>query len=75
MVYYIICFVAGVVIGAVAGVLIYKRKKKMKQSATFVMDFSDPAKDICRLEIEEDLNLIYEKDYILVKIERKESQE
>lgn len=73
--WYILGFAVGIVVGLILHFMVPNRQKKQKPSATFVMDFSDPMKDVCRLELEEDINAIYEKDYILVKIERKESQE
>lgn len=63
----------GIIIGLfVGGLLFYiydKRiRRKQKPSGRFVMDFSDPTKDICRLELDEDLNSIYTKKSIMLDI-------
>lgn len=53
------------------------RNKIDKYSGSFVIDLSDPMKDICRLELEEDLDSIYSKQHIrlLVKTIGDDSQE
>ena len=66
---YILLFLLGVLVGAIAMLIV---KKFEKTAGTFVMDFSDPLKDICRLELSEDLNVIYTKKRISLKIEAHE---
>lgn len=40
---------------------------------TFHMDFSDPNKDVCRLDFDEDINKIYKRKYIILKVETKDA--
>ena len=60
-------YVIGLIVGAIATLAIV-RLIKPKPSGTFYMDFSDPNKDICRLDLEEDPNDIYTKKYIILKV-------
>ena len=39
-----------------------------KPAGTFVIDFSDPTKDVCRLELDVSLSEIYSKKRILLNI-------
>ena len=59
-----ICF--GLLFGLLAGILLSKHKKKV--SGSFVIDFSDPMKDVCRLELEEEIYSIYEKKQIVLNV-------
>ena len=61
-----ILFFAGLFVGI--GLMIPIRRKP-KPSGVFVMDFSDPLKDVCRLELVEDLNSIYQKKQIVLDIQ------
>ena len=70
MFYFTIGFLAGALIGLI--VHITSKHKVPKVSGTFIMDFSDPLKDVCRLDLEEDLNSIYVKDYIVLKVDSHE---
>lgn len=70
---YIILFFAGGLVGMLAS-YIYNKVHKPKTSGTFVMDFSDPTRDACRLVLEENLNDIYKKKYMILQIETHESQ-
>ena len=55
--------------GAVSALLIYFLfKDRSKPSGTFVMDFTNPKKDVCKLELDEDLNTIYSKKYIKLRV-------
>lgn len=71
------------IVGFVTGLLtcLYiwhlSNSRKKNYSGSFVIDLSDPMKDICRLELEEDLDSIYSKQHIslLVKTIGKDSQE
>lgn len=58
-------FLIGLFIG---GLLFYIFVDRTKPSGTFVIDFSDPVKDVCRIELDENLNQIYEKKQITLKV-------
>ena len=62
----------GIILGMLIGGLLFyifnKRKQQQRPSGRFVIDFSDPMKDICRLELDEDLNSIYMKKSILLDV-------
>lgn len=58
-------FVIGIFVGALLCWLFAERKKP---SGTFVIDVSDPAKDVCRLELEENINSIWSKKQIILKV-------
>lgn len=58
-------FVIGIIVGAL---LFYVFVDRKRSSGTFVIDLSDPDKDICRLDLHEDLNDIYSKKSIMLKI-------
>lgn len=62
----VLLFLGGLFLGIGLTVIL---GKKQKPSGTFVMDFSDPLKDICRLELAEDLNSIYQKKQIILTVE------
>ena len=61
----LVIFAVGVVIGCI---LYYAFAERKKSAGTFVIDFSDPMKDICRLELDEDINTLYSKKYISLKV-------
>lgn len=58
-------FVIGLFVGGLLFWLFFDRKKP---SGKFIMDFSDPAKDICRLELDESLDSIWSKKKIVLKV-------
>lgn len=58
-------FVVGIAVGMILYYVFCSRKKT---SGTFVIDFTDPEKDVCRLEMDESLIDIYEKDHIILKV-------
>ena len=58
-------FVVGIVVGLI---LFFAFGKVKKPSGTFVIDLSDPEKDVCRLELEETLGEIYVKKNIILKV-------
>lgn len=58
-------FVIGIFVGGLLYWVFFERKKP---SGTFVIDMSDANKDVCRLELDENLNSIYSKKSILLKI-------
>ena len=58
-------FILGLLIGGLLFWLFFERKKP---SGTFVIDLTDPAKDVCRLEFDESLNSIYTKKRIVFNV-------
>ena len=58
-------FVIGIVVGALLYFVFSKRKKI---SGSFTIDLRDEAKDVCTLNLYEDINDIYRKKHILLKI-------
>lgn len=59
-----------VLIGVIAGMITgYFRFGRTKPSGTFVIDVSDPMKDICRLELAESLDSMFYKKTIVLNIE------
>lgn len=58
-------FLIGIFVGAL---LYYAFGERKKVSGTFVIDLTDPMKDICRIEMDENLNDIYEKKQILLNV-------
>lgn len=60
-----ILFLGGLFVGIGLSMLF---RKKQKPSGSFVIDFRDPLKDVCTLELEEDLNSIYSKELITLRI-------
>lgn len=46
--------------------IIFLRSKKV--SGSFIIDFTDPMKDVCRIELEEDLDAICKKKQIIFKV-------
>jgi hypothetical protein len=67
--YFGIGLIVGLVIGLIMHVIF---SRKPKTSGSFIMDFSDPLKDVCRLDLTEDLNSIYGKKYIVLAVETHE---
>lgn len=60
--------ILGLFVGAILAIILYPSKKPDKPSGTFVIDFSDPLKDICRLELDTDLNELYSKKQMILNI-------
>ncbi len=58
-------FLIGIFVG---GLLFWLFVDRKKPSGTFVIDFSDVAKDVCRLELDEHLDDIYGKKSILLRV-------
>lgn len=58
-------FLIGIFVGGLLFWLFFDHKKP---SGTFVIDFSDAAKDICRLELDEHLDDIYGKKSVLLRV-------
>ena len=63
---FILGLLAGLFLGAITAVVLFSKTEK--QSGTFVIDFSDPAKDVCRLELETDINELYSKKHMVLAI-------
>lgn len=58
-------FVVGIVVGLL---LYYVFGSRKKPSGTFVMDLTNPEKDVCRLEMDDNLNDIYSKKQIILNV-------
>lgn len=58
-------FLIGIFVGALMYYVFGERKKP---SGTFVIDLRDPEKDVCRMEMDESLNDIYEKKQITLNV-------
>lgn len=58
-------FILGILIGGLLFWLFFERKKP---SGTFVIDLTDPTKDVCRFEMDESLNSIYTKKRIVLNV-------
>lgn len=57
------------VVGIIVGMLLYFAfSERKKSSGTFFIDFTDPDKDVCRLELHDDLNIIYTKKQITLNV-------
>ena len=61
--------IIGIVIGCV---LTYVFMSRIKPSGTFFMDFSDPTKDVCLLELDESLDTIYYKKRVILNVKKKD---
>lgn len=62
-------FLIGLIVGVVlAGLVFCLISKLRKPSGSFILDFSDPMKDVCRLDLEESLESIYGKKKIILRI-------
>lgn len=64
-------FLLGIFLGVLLSYLFYQFLCKKKPSGTFIIDFSDPDKDVFSLD-SMDLNDIYKKKYIILKVETHE---
>lgn len=62
---YLICIIIGMIIG---GGILYFYRPKPKPSGTFVIDLSDPLKDVCRFELDESLESIYAKKRMILNV-------
>lgn len=63
---YLISLLIGLVIGG--AITYYVTVKRVKPSGTFVIDLSDPMKDVCRFEMEESLESIYAKNRMVLNV-------
>ena len=61
------------ILGCLNAVLfVYIYRKTRKPSGTFVMDFSNPEEEFCKLVMDEDLNSIYMKKEIMLRVDAKD---
>ena len=58
-------FIVGIWVGLLLYYIFGVRKKP---SWTFVIDLRDPEKDVCRLEMDDNLNDIYSKKQIILNV-------
>ena len=58
-------FLIGIFVGAL---LYYVFGVRKKASGTFVIDLTDPEKDVCRMDMDESLNDIYSKKQITLNV-------
>lgn len=58
-------FLIGIFIG---GLLYFAFSNRKKPSGSFTIDLRDSAKDVCTLNLYEDINDIYRKKYIIVQV-------
>ena len=58
-------FMLGIFVGAL---LFYVFKTRTKYSGTFYIDFSDPMKDVCKLELDENINDIYTRSKMVLRV-------
>ena len=66
-------FIIGLIVGVICGVGAYLiTHKPAKPSGTFIMDFSNPDEEFCKLVMDEDLNSIYTKKQIVLRIDAKD---
>ena len=63
---YLVSLLIGLIIGG--AITYYVTVKRVKPSGTFVIDLSDPMKDICRFEMEESLESIYAKNRMVLNV-------
>ena len=63
---YLICMIIGMIIGG--GITYFTVISEFKPSGTFVIDVSDPMKDVCRFEMTESLESIYSKKQIILNV-------
>lgn len=63
-------YVTFLLIGVIIGVAVtcYVFKKTSKPSGSFIIDVSDPMKDICNLQLDETLDSIFSKKKIILRV-------
>lgn len=60
-----VMFIVGIFVGVA---LYYISAERKAISGEFIIDFSDPMKDVCTFVLHEDINIIYEKKQILLDV-------
>lgn len=69
-------FLIGLIFGLVLMFLFdYVTTGRKKPSGTFIIDFRDPEKDVCKLELEESIEDIYDKAEITLRVKTFESSQ
>lgn len=63
---FLVCMIIGMIIGG--GITYFTIISEFKSSGTFVIDVSDPMKDICRFEMTDSLETIYSKKQIVLDV-------
>jgi hypothetical protein len=63
---YLACIIIGMIIGG--GFVFYTYVMRNRPSGTFVIDLSDPIKDVCRFELDESLESIYAKKRMILNV-------
>lgn len=63
---YLIAVVVGMLVGSF--ITYFITKHDIKPSGTFVIDVTDPEKDVCRFEMDESLESIYSKKSIVLNV-------
>ena len=63
---FLVCIVIGMIVGG--GITHFIINSELKSSGTFVIDVSDPMKDICRFEMTDSLETIYSKKQIVLDV-------
>lgn len=58
----------GIFVG-VAVTILFSQSRIKKPSGTFIIDLSDPMKDLCRLELGESLDAIYMRKQITLNVQ------
>lgn len=62
-------FILGLIVGVV---IMHFYRRPPQPSGTFVMDFSNPDEEFCKLVMDEDLNSIYTKKSIILRVDAKD---
>lgn len=65
---YLIAIMLGIVIGGYIVNFTNRKHEDVTPSGTFIIDLTDPMKDVCRLDLSEDLNFIYSKSQIVLDV-------
>lgn len=63
---FLVCIIIGMIVGG--GITYFTITSELKSSGTFVIDVSDPMKDVCRFEMSESLDSIYSKKQIVLDV-------
>ena len=65
----VVSVIVGVIVGVIIGTILhYIFEKRKKPSGTFVIDLTDPTKDVCRIELDDSLNDIYYKRQMILNV-------
>lgn len=61
----LIVFIVGMFVG---GLLYFALSERKHVSGEFIIDFTDPMKDVCTFVLFDDINRIYEQERILLDV-------